>query len=87
MIRAVLSVLLAAVALVLGVWVAQLAAENRARAEDLDRRHHRTETLARQNELMAAENARLEWLVLRGEDPDAEDELANDASPSTRFEN
>jgi hypothetical protein len=65
--RAILAVLCCASALVVGVSTACLAAKNRARAAELDRRQHVCETYARQNELLRAVNDEDEWRLLQGE--------------------
>ncbi len=62
--RFVLSTLLCATALGLGLWTAHLAARNRARGGELDALHHRCGTLRRQNELLRVQNRLEEWRLL-----------------------
>jgi hypothetical protein len=57
---------LSAAVLVTGLFTAALAAENRARGAELDRRERWCETQARRNEMQAAENRRREWALLQG---------------------
>ena len=76
MTRVILAILCCASALVVGVATACLAAKNRARAAELDRRQHVCETFARQNELLRAVNDEDEWRLLQGEVIEEEEELA-----------
>ena len=73
--RFVLSTLLCATALGLGLWTAHLAARNRARGGELDALHHRCGTLRRQNELLRAQNKLEEWRLLNRQDGLASGEL------------
>lgn len=59
---------LAALALVLGVATAALAAENRARADELDALERWCEAQSRRNELQRVENDKAEWR-LAGQKP------------------
>lgn len=56
--------LLAAAALVLGVLTAARAADNRARADELDALERWCEAQARRNELQRLANERAEWVLL-----------------------
>ena len=49
-----------------GVLTAALAAENRARGDELDRYERWCEAQSRRNELRRVENQRLEWQLLSG---------------------
>ena len=68
MTRALLSVFVCACALVAGLLTAFIAARNRARGTDLDRRQHWCETFARQNDLQRAIIEREEWLLIHGDE-------------------
>jgi antibiotic biosynthesis monooxygenase (ABM) superfamily enzyme len=59
---------LVALALVLGIATAALAAENRARADELDTLERWCEAQSRRNELQRVENEKAEWR-LAGQKP------------------
>ena len=56
--------LVCALALVAGLWTAALAADNRARGDQLDRLERWCEAQTRRNELQRVSNQRLEWALL-----------------------
>jgi len=66
--RAQLGWLLCALALASGVLTAAIAAENRARGDELDRLERWCEAQARRNELARVANQRAEWELLSGKD-------------------
>ncbi|MEQ1894611.1 MAG: hypothetical protein ABL998_18880 [Planctomycetota bacterium] len=68
---------LAALALVLGIATAALAAENRARADELDALERWCEAQSRRNELQRVENEKAEWR-LAGQKPGV---AASEAKP------
>jgi len=55
---------LAALALLLGVATAARAADNRARADELDELERWCEAQSRRNELQRLENERAQWVLL-----------------------
>jgi hypothetical protein len=64
--RGLLGWLSCALAFAVGLLTAALAAENRARGDELDRYERWCEAQSRKNELLRVENQRLEWQLLSG---------------------
>lgn len=69
--RGLLGWLACMLAFAAGVLTAALAAENRARGDELDRHERWCEAQSRQNDLQRVENERLEWQLVSAR-PDGE---------------
>jgi len=67
-IKATCSLLLTAGTLGLGVYTTFESASNRERGDRLDKAQRWCEAQSRRNELLRARNARLEWLLISGEE-------------------
>ena len=68
MIRVGLSILFSAGVLTLGLWTSFQAAANRQRGDKLDRAQRWCEAQSRRNDVQRAHNARLEWLLIQGQE-------------------